>query len=117
MLREKISVAETTNPYPKPRFLAVVIAITGRVLLVLGGELIGAGGSFYYAIAGLALGACGVMLFRGDCRGAQLYGLFLLGTFAWDAIFFKVRSGQMGYSSYWPPVSGSTSMAYRCMSH
>ena len=29
--------AETTNPYPKPRFLAVVIAITVLVLLVLEG--------------------------------------------------------------------------------
>ena len=80
---------ETTNSYPKPRFLAIVIALTGLVLLVMGGVLIGAGGSFYYAIAGLLLGACGVMLFRGDRRGAQLYGLFLLGTFAWAV--YEVR--------------------------
>ncbi len=81
--------AKTTNSYPKPKFLSIVVALIGLVLLVMGGALIAAGGSFYYAIAGLALVACGVMLFRGDRRGAQLYGLFLLGTFAWAV--FEVR--------------------------
>jgi len=76
-------VAETTNSYPKPKFLSIVVALIGLVLLVLGGVLIAAGGSFYYVIAGLTLVACGVLLFRGDRRGAQLYGLFLLGTFGW----------------------------------
>jgi membrane-bound PQQ-dependent dehydrogenase (glucose/quinate/shikimate family) len=76
-------VTETSNSYPKPRFLAIIIALIGLVLLVLGGVLIGAGGSFYYAIAGLALVACGVMLFRGNRRGAQVYGWFLLGTLGW----------------------------------
>jgi len=76
-------VAGTTNSYPKPKFLSIVVALIGLVLLVLGGVLIGAGGSFYYVIAGLTLVACGVLVFRGDRRGAQLYGLFLLGTFGW----------------------------------
>ncbi len=80
---------ETNKSYPIPRFLAIVISLIGLVLLVLGGVLIGAGGSFYYAIAGLTLVACGVMLFRGDRRGAQLYGLFLLGTFVWAV--YEVR--------------------------
>jgi len=82
-------VTETAISYPKPRFLAVVVAVLGIAMLVMGGVLIGAGGSFYYSIAGLTLIVCGVMLFRGDRRGAQLYGLFLLATFVWS--FYEVR--------------------------
>lgn len=45
--------------------------------------LITVGGSFYYALAGIALAATSVLLFKGDRRGASLYGLFLLLTYLW----------------------------------
>ncbi len=73
----------SSSTYPKPRFLAVVVGLMGVLLLWQGVLLIMVSGTFYYALAGLTLGICGVLLFRGDVRGAQLYGLFLLFTYFW----------------------------------
>ncbi len=72
-----------TASYPKPRFLSIVIGLMGLGLANLGVTLIGAGGSFYYLLAGLTLLATAVLLFRGDKRGAQLYGIFLILTYLW----------------------------------
>ena len=69
--------------YPKPRFLSVVIGLMGLGLASLGSTLISAGGSFYYLLAGISLLVCSVLLFRGDKRGAQLYGIFLILTYLW----------------------------------
>jgi membrane-bound PQQ-dependent dehydrogenase (glucose/quinate/shikimate family) len=69
--------------YPKPRFLSVVIGLTGALLLWMGVLLLAAGGSLYYAFAGVVLLGSAVFLFRGDVRGAQLYGAFLLFTYLW----------------------------------
>lgn len=69
--------------YPKPRFLAVVIGLIGALLLWMGVLLIGAGGSLYYAGAGVVLLVTGTLLFRGDARGATLYGAFLAFTYLW----------------------------------
>lgn len=69
--------------YPKPRFLAIVIGLIGAALLAQGGYLILAGGSAYYLLAGAVLLLCAVLLFKGDQRGAQLYGLFLAITYLW----------------------------------
>jgi len=52
-------------------------------MLVQGSMLILVGGSFYYAVAGLALVGSGVMVYRGESRGAALYGLFLIATYIW----------------------------------
>ncbi|NJN52604.1 MAG: hypothetical protein HC809_13465, partial [Gammaproteobacteria bacterium] len=71
------------NSYPKPRTLAILTALIGLVLLVLGIRLAGLGGSLYYAIGGLVLLVCGVMAFRGDRRAAPLYGGFFLATLVW----------------------------------
>lgn len=71
------------NPYPKPRVLAVVIGLIAVLLLWQGVLLLQVGGSWYYALAGVTLAACSVLLFRGDVRGAQLYGIFLLFTYLW----------------------------------
>lgn len=73
----------TSPQYPKPRFLSVVIGIIGVLLLWMGILLLGAGGSLYYAFAGVVLVGSAVFLFRGDVRGAQLYGAFLLFTYLW----------------------------------
>lgn len=74
--------------YPKPRFLALVIGVCGFGLGWMGFTLVTAGGSFYYLLSGIALLATAVLLFRGDKRGAQLYGLFLLITYLWS--FYEV---------------------------
>ena len=57
------------------------MGLIGALLLWMGVLLIGAGGSLYYAFAGVVLVATGVLLFRGDSRGAALYGAFLLFTY------------------------------------
>ena len=72
-----------SSQYPKPRFLSIVIGIIGALLLWMGVLLLGAGGSLYYAFAGIVLLVSAVFLFRGDVRGAQLYGAFLLFTYIW----------------------------------
>ncbi len=74
--------------YPKPRFLAVVMGLCGLGLGRMGMTLIAAGGSWYYLLAGIVLLLVAVLLFRGDKRGAQLYGLFLLFTYLWS--FYEV---------------------------
>lgn len=70
-------------PHPRPRVLAVVVALVGALLVWQGALLVFAGGSLYYLPAGAALMVCGALLFRGDHRGAQLYGAFLALTWLW----------------------------------
>jgi len=72
-----------SRQYPNPRFLSVVIGLTGALLLWIGVLLLAAGGSLYYAFAGVVLLVSAVFLFRGDARGAHLYGAFLLFTYLW----------------------------------
>ena len=72
-----------SSQYPKPRFLSIVIGIIGVLLLWMGVLLLTAGGSLYYAFAGVVLLLSAILLFRGDVRGAQLYGGFLLFTYIW----------------------------------
>ena len=78
----------TNSDYPKPRVLAVLLGLFGIGLALLGYNLISAGGSWYYLLAGITLIACCALLFRGDRRGAQLYGIFLLLTYLWA--FYEV---------------------------
>lgn len=59
------------------------MALLGALLLWMGVLLVGAGGSLYYAFAGITLLATGALLFRGDARGATLYGAFLVFTYGW----------------------------------
>ena len=80
--------SEASNSYPKPRVLAILLGLCGLLLASQGAELIGVGGSFYYLLAGVVLLAVAVLLFRGDKRGAQLYGGFLLFTYLWA--FYEV---------------------------
>jgi len=68
----------------KPRFLGVLVLLTGISLLWGGLVLVGAGGSVYYLLAGLVLSVSGVLTFRGSRVGASLYGWFLLATVAWS---------------------------------
>lgn len=72
-----------SNTYPKPRVLAIVVVVIGILLLWQGALLLLAGGSLYYALSGIVLVTSGGLLFQGDARGAQLYGIFLLLTYVW----------------------------------
>lgn len=62
------------------RIYAVILICIGLALALPGVKLIWLGGSFYYLLSGLATIIAGVLLFRGDWRGAALYGLMLIAT-------------------------------------
>lgn len=67
-----------------PRVFAVILVLLALTLLIKGVELVTLGGSFYYALTGLVLVVSGVLLWRGDKRGAWLYGAMLVGTLLWS---------------------------------
>jgi len=66
------------------RMFATLLLLIGLALTWLGGELIWLGGSFYYVITGIAVIASAILTWRGDRRGAWLYGLMLAGTLVWS---------------------------------
>lgn len=70
------------RPRP-PRIFAVVLILIGLTLVVGGVRLLALGGSFYYALAGAALIASGVLLWRGQRWGARLYALTTFATIVW----------------------------------
>lgn len=76
-------VSDSIKPFKKPRGLAVFTGLCGLGLLLLGLNLLQVGGSAYYLLAGVVLLAIAILLFMGDRRGAQLYGVFLLLTYVW----------------------------------
>ena len=80
--------SEASRKFPRPSALAIVLGLCGLLLTRQGVTLVGVGGSFFYLIAGITLLAVAVLLFRGDKRGAQLYGGFLLLTYLWA--FYEV---------------------------
>ena len=65
------------------RLFAALLIVIGVTLAWLGGELVMLGGSPYYVVTGVAVILSGGLLWRGDRRGAWLYGLMLAGTFIW----------------------------------
>ena len=67
-----------------PRVFAIVLILIGLTLAVGGVRLVSLGGSFYYVIAGIAVLASGVLLWRRDRRGSLLYGLLLVATALWS---------------------------------
>lgn len=67
------------------------LTITGALLLVMGIGLLGAGvwlivlgGSWFYALAGLMMGGCGLLLMRARAGALVLYALLVLITLAWS---------------------------------
>lgn len=64
--------------------LALAMGVVGLVLLVGGVQLIAAGGSFYYAIAGVALAASAYGLATSKPWWLPLYGALLAGTLIWS---------------------------------
>ena len=55
------------------KVLAVVIALLGLILTLGGAWLLALGGSAYYLIAGVALAASGILLFRLSPIGGYVY--------------------------------------------
>lgn len=75
--------ADTAQTQGKRRILAIVLALIGLVLTVGGAQLVLLGGSFYYAIAGLAVLLSAWLAWRGDRRAMAVYALMLVGTLLW----------------------------------
>ena len=64
--------------------VALVLFIPGLSLLVGGGILVCAGGSFYYALTGLLIVTSAILVARNDARGPRLYILTLIWTVFWS---------------------------------
>ncbi len=67
----------------RPKILASVFILLGLVLSIGGGQLAMLGGSLYYLLAGIALLASGVLLWRGNSWGSYLYGVLTALTTIW----------------------------------
>src|SRR5690606_38227481 len=65
--------------------LGAVLALSGAVLAIGGVRLIVAGGSWYYALAGVGLLIAGVQLARRKRSGAAWFALVFIATFFWSA--------------------------------
>ena len=74
-----------SRPRP-PRIFASILLLIGLVLAAGGIRLAMLGGSLYYVVAGVALIASAVMLWRGQRWGAYVYGLLTVGTILWALV-------------------------------
>src|SRR3954469_25142157 len=63
----------------------IIVGLLGLAMLAGGAWLIALGGSWYYAIAGLALLISGILLARLRPAGAWLFAAVFVGTLAWTA--------------------------------
>lgn len=68
---------------PVALLVSVVLALSGVALAAGGVRLLTLGGSPYYLLAGAALLACAVLLWRGKRAAAWLYLALLLVTWGW----------------------------------
>ena len=75
--------ADRRSLFSIPGITGVIVALIGLTLLILGIRLIGLGGSWYYAIAGVVLIGSGACLIACRCEGLWLYGLVIVGTLVW----------------------------------
>ena len=66
------------------KLFALLLALAGLALLLLGGRLALLGGSWYYALMGLALLASAALLSGGHPAGIAVFGAALAGTIAWS---------------------------------
>ena len=62
---------------------AILIALLGLPMLWYGADLLFAGGTFYYALAGLLMTASALQLWREKPQGFFLFAALLLITLAW----------------------------------
>ena len=66
-----------------PRVFAVILFLVACAYLYGGIKLIAVGGSIYYALAGVAIGASSVLLWMRNRWGSRVYGFMLLATIVW----------------------------------
>ncbi|MBB3181057.1 membrane-bound PQQ-dependent dehydrogenase, glucose/quinate/shikimate family [Variovorax sp. Sphag1AA] len=76
------------------RGYAILLVIVGAVLAVGGAVLVSEGGSLYYVLTGLAIGASGILLWRGNGLAHWAYCAMLAGTLAWAV--YEVRFDPWG---------------------
>lgn len=74
---------ETAGAARPPRLLAAVLALIGLTLLAGGVWLVALGGSFYYALAGIAVVVSAIFLWQGRKLGAWIYIGMLVATLIW----------------------------------
>jgi membrane-bound PQQ-dependent dehydrogenase (glucose/quinate/shikimate family) len=67
-----------------PRIFAAILMLVAVAFLYGGVRLLAVGGSLYYVLAGLALLASGILLWRGDKLGSRIYGALLIATLLWS---------------------------------
>jgi quinate dehydrogenase (quinone) len=66
-----------------PRVFPIILLVIATGFLYGGISLVTVGGSWYYLLAGLALSASAVLLWRRRPAGAHVYGVLLAFTFLW----------------------------------
>lgn len=64
--------------------LVAALSLVAAVLAYGGAVLLGAGGSAYYLLAGIALALTAALLARPSARAVPVYGLFLAVTLGWS---------------------------------
>ncbi|MEQ8955650.1 MAG: hypothetical protein RL120_16075, partial [Gammaproteobacteria bacterium] len=69
-----------------PRIFPVLLFLIALPLVLGGVQLVFLGGSFYYLLAGLALLACAMRVWRRDPMAAYIYGGLLVATIAWSLL-------------------------------
>src|SRR5690606_35889882 len=62
---------------------SIVLGVMALIFIGAGGYLATLGGSLYYVVAGVLFLISAVLLFRGERRGAWMFGLSLAITVAW----------------------------------
>ena len=66
------------------RIYAAIVLIVAIAFLYGGVQLVAVGGSLYYVLAGVALLASSILLWRGNKYGAHVYGALLAVTLLWS---------------------------------
>lgn len=77
--------------------IGILIALVGLVLAGGGAYLVSLGGSWYYLVAGIAIVVSGLLIFKGEPKGAWLFGLVFLASFGWAVVDAGLE--------FWPLVS------------
>ena len=84
----------------KPRFTAVVVGLLGLPGVLLGFQLLWAGGTPYFAISGVMLLVSAFYLFQANPRGFHVYALTVLLTLIWAIYESGTEFWQVG-SKIW----------------
>jgi quinate dehydrogenase (quinone) len=67
-----------------PRIFAAIVLLVAIAFLYGGARLVALGGSMYYVLAGGALLASAILLWRGKRLGSYIYGALLAATLIWS---------------------------------